>query len=144
MGPEMTLNHSGFFFPDSRGFRPPLEGRTQTFFVYIVGWTFFGPKNRQILVGERGQKTFKYIYTLGIDSIWNFGFCSYANSTMQRGRALQWPESVPAGNPRSRMKFMHIKFISDKNFFCCTHTEQHFATRSVPQKRFLSIFWQNF
>ena len=74
----------------------------------------------------------------------NFVFARTVNSIQQLSSQLFRPETIPAGNPRSRMKFMHIKFISDKNFFCCTHTEQHFATRSVLQKRFLSIFWQFF
>ena len=29
-------------------------------------------------------------------------------------------------------------------FLCCTNTEQHFFSGSVPQERFLGIFWQNF
>ena len=50
-----------------------------------------------------------------------------------------------AANPCSRMKFMHIKFISDKKKFCWTHTEQHFALGSMPQDRhflakFLALF----
>ena len=66
------------------------------------------------------------------------------NSTQQRGRPLFRPETVSAANPCSRMKFMHIKCISDKKKICWSHTEQHFSLGSMLQDRFLGIFWQNF
>ena len=38
------------------------------------------------------------------------------------------------------MKFMHIKFISDKSFFCWTHTEQHLLWEVCPRTDFLAKF----
>ena len=44
-------------------------------------------------------------------------FARIGNSTYQRIKPLFRPETVPAANSCSRMKFMHIKFISYKKKF---------------------------
>ena len=41
------------------------------------------------------ETTIGYVYEISV-------FARGVNSTMKRARALQWPESVPAGNPYSR------------------------------------------
>ncbi len=67
-------------------------------------------------------------------------FARVSNSTQQRMGALQWPENVSAGNPFTGSQYKHIKLFCIIYFFCCTNTEQHFFSGSVPQERFLGIF----
>ena len=42
------------------------------------------------------------------------------------------------------MNFMHIKFVFEKNKFCCTLRGQHFTSESVPQERFFGHFLAKF
>ena len=67
-------------------------------------------------------------------------FARTPNSTQQRSSPLFRPGSIQAANPCSRMKFMHIKFISDKKKFVGPTRSNILHQEVYPRTDFLALF----
>ena len=62
---------------------------------------------------------------------------------MQRGRAFQWPESVPADNPYSRRELKHIKLFCIIFFKLHQYRATFWLVKSIPLAYF-GPFWSKF
>ena len=62
---------------------------------------------------------------------------------MKWRRALQWPKSVPAGNPYSRTYFKHIKLVCIIFFVLHQYRATFWLVKSIPLAYF-GPFWSKF
>ena len=67
-------------------------------------------------------------------------FARIANSTQQRGRAIQWPEIVSAGNPFTGSQYKYIKLFCIIFFFVAPTRNNIFFQEVYPRSDFWAFF----